>query len=1059
MRIPAARVSLEPAQCIFCVYRIRMRHPLPSSRREPQRRSIQISHPTKHVAQTAAAAAVSAEHEEPNDSNQNNTEALSSSLGNQPRPATIRRWQNFTSAEAVRSTLDIQDSTPTRSQRDRLVYNAEPTAATASSNRVIMPLRLPWESKNQGVYGDGPRGQWNNWPRSDRSDRSDRQGATDGGQEEEAPRFRHPPWMHLKLRPLSQDETGPNRDPREGNNSSWGERDSEFSQETRQASKGPARGAATRSNVIRRVGHTRPNLIRRVGHGRGQMLNYEQSSQSVPDPWSLPIPSSKEAPRIRFDIGETGEARESNRSFPARDTTRQEGGELKARAGSTGPSYLDRRRAYREDRAEKSDRFRRQKLRQSSRHNERFGQGRDNDDDMDAALADRIEAKRARKAARKRAAESRSPPTPIVLPDYISVGNLATALKVRVEDFTGKLKQLGFTEVTVDHMIDAETAGLVAREFNFEPTLPKEDEDEDLVALPEPDDKSLLLNRPPVITIMGHVDHGKTTLLDWLRKSSVVASEHGGITQHIGAFTVPMPSGRVITFLDTPGHAAFLSMRARGANVTDIVILVVAADDSVKPQTIEAIKHAKDAQVPVIVAINKMDKADANAQRVKEDLARHGVEVEDFGGEVQTVEVSGKSGEGMDALEEAALALADVLDVRAPTNGSVEGWVLESSAKRAGKVATVLVRRGTLQPGDVLVAGKTWTRIRSLHDANGAALDSVGPGVPALVDGWREQPEAGDEVLQASGEQRAKRAVAFRVQREEDARLAQVVSMQNQARSDEKAAAIAAQTQAESGEDAATLQEAAAQRAAQAESSVLELPIVLRADVSGSVEAVDAYIHSLSSPLIRPKVLRALVGPATPSDAKLAELTNGALVSFNVTVPGPIALAAERAGVPLISGNVIYRLADAVKAEMEARLPEKIRSRVLGEAEVLQIFHIGLGGGKGKLPVAGVKIGNGLMKRGGRVRVLRGGKMVEEGEDIGGRKGATRHRAEEEQEKDEVEKVVYDGQIATLRSHQKEVAEVRKGSECGLSFDGGFAGFEVGDRVQLYEEIREKQTL
>ena len=683
------------------------------------------------------------------------------------------------------------------------------------------------------------------------------------------------------------------------------------------------------------------------------------------------------------------------------------------------------------------------------------------DEDMDDAKLERLERHKQRKRNRERGL-GKAATIPVNLPDFISVGNLAGALKVRLEDFAGKLRDLGFEEVSTDHIIDAETAGLVASEFGFEPILPQKASGEDLVAQPEPEDKTYVLNRPPVVTIMGHVDHGKTTLLDWLRQSSVAASEHGGITQHIGAFMVPMQSGRLITFLDTPGHAAFLAMRARGANVTDIVILVVAADDSVKPQTVEAIKHAKEAQVPVIVAISKIDKPEADAQRVKQDLARHGIEVEDFGGDVQTVQVSGKTGEGMADLEEAALALADILDVRAPVDGPVEGWVLESSSGKAGRSATVLVRRGTLTSGTILVAGTTWTRVRTLRNERGDLLESATPGTPVVVDGWREQPGAGDEALQADSEQRAKEAIAVREARADSARMASDVTAANQSRSANAAIEAAAKEAERKGEVEEASEYVSAQRAREQSSGVPEVPLVLRADVAGSAEALDAYIHSISSPLIRPNVLRAQVGQVTSSDVALASDTGGAVVVFNIDVPASMVMAAEKAGVRLLAGSVIYRLVDEVKALMEDRLPDLVTARVLGEATVLEVFEIGIGGRK-KLKVAGVRIGNGIMKRGGRVRVIRGGK-ADDGltSDLGaGRKGARKvvDGAEPEEQADQGGRVVYDGSLGSLKSHKKDVNEMRKGSDCGLSFDGGFSDFQLGDRVQHYEEIRERRKL
>ena len=342
------------------------------------------------------------------------------------------------------------------------------------------------------------------------------------------------------------------------------------------------------------------------------------------------------------------------------------------------------------------------------------------------------------------------------------------------------MEDMGFEDITYKDVLDAETAGLVAAEFNYEAIF--DTGADDLTAAPPPEDSSDLPTRPPVVTIMGHVDHGKTTILDWLRKSSVAASEHGGITQHIGAFSVMMPSGKAITFLDTPGHSAFLEMRRRGADVTDIVVLVVAADDSVKPQTIEAIKHATQANVPIIVAMSKIDKEGKNTDRVKGDLSANGVHVEDYGGDVQAIGVSGKTGEGMVELEEAIVALSEMLDHRADINGNAEGWVLEATTKSHGRVASVLIRRGTLRPGDVIVAGTTWARVRTLRNEAGVPISEATPGMPVEVDGWRDQPGAGTELLQASTEQKAKEVVDHRLDRSDTQKMGEDMVAINESR-------------------------------------------------------------------------------------------------------------------------------------------------------------------------------------------------------------------------------------------------------------------------------------
>jgi len=607
----------------------------------------------------------------------------------------------------------------------------------------------------------------------------------------------------------------------------------------------------------------------------------------------------------------------------------------------------------------------------AERNSSRMRQQRAADfDDEDESVLARIERRRQRKKE-KAFQSSNGPPTPIILPEYISVGNLATVLRVRIEDFVRRMKSLGFEETNNDHVLDAETAGLIAADFNFEPVTDQGSEVDDLVAFPLPEDKSYLLQRPPVITIMGHVDHGKTTLLDYLRKSSVAASEHGGITQHIGAFTVPMPSGQIVTFLDTPGHAAFLSMRQRGANVTDIVILVVAADDSVKPQTIEAINHAKTANVPMIVAINKIDKPDADVTRVKQDLARHGVEVEDFGGDTQVVCVSGKTGQGMEELEDAAVALADVLDLRAETDGQAEGWILEATTKKGGRVATVLVRRGTVIPGSVIVAGTTWARVRSLRNEAGQTIPSAGPGSPAEVDGWREQPEAGDEVLQAPNEQRAKDVVQLRLSRKEKEKLAADVVAVNEARrleqeKREREEAAAKATASGEAEPVAPADEV---------TRITEIPFIVRGDVSGSVEAVVDSISSLGNSEVRPTILRSAVGPIAPTDVEHAAAAKGHIISFNTVVEGSIRRMAEAARVSILDQSIIYRLVDDVKAKLESVLPELVTTRVTGEAEVAQVFEIN-SKGRVTVPVAGCRVRNGVIGRTSNIRVVRGGEVV-----------------------------------------------------------------------------------
>lgn len=581
----------------------------------------------------------------------------------------------------------------------------------------------------------------------------------------------------------------------------------------------------------------------------------------------------------------------------------------------------------------------------------------------------------------KAAQRSTGPPIPIHLPEFIAVSNLAAALKVKVEDFGSRMLALGFKEINNDHILDAETAGLIAAEFNYEPIVDTGETD-DLLPLPLAEDVSSLPSRPPVVTIMGHVDHGKTTLLDWLRKSSVAATEHGGITQHIGAFSVSMPGGRLITFLDTPGHAAFLSMRKRGASVTDIVVLVVAADDSVKPQTLEAISHAQAAKVPVIVAVNKIDKEDANPEQVKHDLARHGVQIEDFGGETQVVCVSGKTGQGMVELEDAVIALADVLDMRAETDGQAEGWVLEATTKNAGRIATVLVKRGTIRPGDIIVAGSTWAKVRCLRNEAGVQIPAAGPGTPVEIEGWKEQPEAGDEVLQATDEQKAKLVVKYRIEVKKKEQMAEDMIAINESRRLE-------QTKRELEKEIEKQKEQssnAGQSITGIPSHIPETPspgannvnFIIKADVSGSVEAVFNNISALGNSEIRPHVLRYGVGSITEFDIEHATSAKGHIIAFNITIEPRIARMAELAGVKILDQKIIYKLVDDVTQELSEHLPPSVIKKVVGEAEIAQVFEI-TAKGHIKIPVAGCKVRNGVVSRNAKVRVLRGQDMIHEG--------------------------------------------------------------------------------
>ncbi|KAI1848437.1 hypothetical protein JX266_005743 [Neoarthrinium moseri] len=654
------------------------------------------------------------------------------------------------------------------------------------------------------------------------------------------------------------------------------------------------------------------------------------------------------------------------------------------------------------------------------------------DDEGDEGIDDSYEEyldrrqQRAERKARKEA--ERTGPRPINLPELISISNLASALKVEKSIFLDQLAELGFEGISFDSIMAGETAALVAQEYGFEPTV-ETGESEDLKPRPPPEDSSLLPPRPPVVTIMGHVDHGKTTLLDYLRKSSVAAQEHGGITQHIGAFSVKMSTGKQITFLDTPGHAAFLTMRQRGANVTDIVVLVVAADDSVKPQTLEALKHARSSKVPIIVAINKIDKDGARIDTVKSDLARHGVEIEDYGGDVQVVCVSGKTGQGMDDLEENILTLSEILDMRAEQDGPAEGWILESSLKPIGKAATILVKRGTLRLGDYIAAGTTWAKIRHLRNEAGAEIAEAPPGTPVEILGWRDLPAAGDEVIQGPDERRVRTAVGYREglrEREQDAASHVKIAEQRRLLQEQRQAEKAAEAQ---GEGYKRVDGSWGTQGAETdfEGTTRMVNFVVKGDVHGSVEAVCACILEIGSHEVRPRVLRSMPGQITESDVEHAATSKSAIVNFNLPINGVIKRKAEEAGVAIIDHTVIYHLSDAVKEHLSSYLEADVSFKVLGEAEVLQIFPINLRGRVYK-NVAGCRIRNGKVEKNDVYRVFRDGEKI------------------------------FEGQLESLKHGRKDITEARKGGECGIGFEE-FQDLQVGDQIQAVEEVRTQRTL
>lgn len=596
-------------------------------------------------------------------------------------------------------------------------------------------------------------------------------------------------------------------------------------------------------------------------------------------------------------------------------------------------------------------------------------------EDFEDMRAIRYERQR-RKEERKRAEEAVAPRT-MVLPEYISVYDLAGALRIKPKQFLDNLEELGFENLLPDSLMTGETAALVAAEYGFEASVETGD-GIDLKPRPPPEDPATLPSRPPVVTIMGHVDHGKTTLLDWMRKSSIAAGEHGGITQHIGAFSVKLRSGKVITFLDTPGHAAFLSMRQRGAYVTDIVVLVVAVDDSVMPQTIEALKHAQNAKVPIIVAVNKIDLDPNRMDHVKRDLADHGVEIEDVGGDVQVVGVSGVTGEGMDDLEETILTLSEILDLRAETDGMAEGWVLEASTKKEGKGATILVKRGTLRVGDLIVAGTTYTRIRIMRNEAGVDVEEAPPGTAVeIFGGWSEPPVAGDMVLQAPDENAAQVAVDYRLELAHRSAAASQKAEQ-EVFNREKAEKAALQKELDEAAAAAGESGDAEKAEEPVETGPKTINLIVRGDVMGSVEAVSDAIMEIGNNEVRPRVLRSLPGHINESDIDLLAAATGYIINFNIAIPGPIRRRAADAGVQILDHNIIYEVVTDVKRVLSQELAPITHQKVLAEAEVLQIFAINIKKRQYK-NIAGVRVRTGIVTRGGLYRVMRDGEKIHDG--------------------------------------------------------------------------------
>ncbi len=610
---------------------------------------------------------------------------------------------------------------------------------------------------------------------------------------------------------------------------------------------------------------------------------------------------------------------------------------------------------------------------------------------------------RGRAGHKKHAEEERAPQQPleqvareIAVPETITVAQLAQKMLVKAAEVIKTLMKLG-TMATINQVLDQETALIVVEEMGHKGIAAKLDDPDALLAeevATKREADAEQFARAPVVTVMGHVDHGKTSLLDYIRRTRVASGEAGGITQHIGAYHVETPRG-MLTFLDTPGHEAFTAMRARGAKVTDIVVLVVAADDGVMPQTLEAINHARAGNVPLVVAINKIDKPEANSERVRQELVQRGVVPEEWGGDTQFVEVSAKTGKNIDDLLERTLLQAEVLDLKAPKDTPAHGVVIEARLdKGRGPVATVLVQRGTLKRGDVVLAGPEYGRVRAMLDEAGRNVQEAGPSIPVEIQGLSGVPDAGEEILAIPDERKAREIALFRQGKFRDVKLAK--------------------------QQAAKLENVFEQMG---EGEVKTLSLIVKADVQGSWEALRHALERLSTAEVKVNVLHTGVGAITESDVNLALASKAVIIGFNVRADVAARKLAATSGVDIRYYNIIYEAVDEVKAAMTGMLAPERKENVIGQVEIRQVFRISKVGA-----VAGCYVLDGMVKRGSSVRVLR----------------------------DNV--VIHTGELDSLKRFKDDVREVKAGFECGLSLRG-FDDIKEGDQLEVFEVVEVARTL
>lgn len=625
----------------------------------------------------------------------------------------------------------------------------------------------------------------------------------------------------------------------------------------------------------------------------------------------------------------------------------------------------------------------------------------------------------------------------------MSVSELASAMKRDIDHVYEALlnTEVDLDELEPDTMLEekwikeaVKRSGMKYRWAKLVETKVRENKD---IQRQPPPDPAQLVTRAPVVTIMGHIDHGKTTLLDSLRKSQIVAQEAGGITQHIGAFRVELPSGEKITFLDTPGHAAFSAMRARGTMITDIVILVVAADDGVMKQTIESIELAKKAKVPIIVAVNKCDKPQADPQRVKQELAGHDVICEDLGGEIQAIHVSALKGDNLLELAEATVTLAEVLELKGDPTGLVEGSVIESRTdKGKGPVTTAIIQRGTLRKGCTLVAGKCWAKVRFMFDENNQAVKEAGPSIAVEIVGWKDLPSAGEEILEVESEQRAREVVEWRSYMEEQDKLKdeqQVIEAKQKQHHDtykkeRESLAHLSWRQRRAALYKANKHKGIQRPSERTENEELTMPIIIKGDVDGSVEALLNILESYDADdqcLL--DVVHFGVGDISEKDINLAETFSGIIYGFNVSAHKSIQQLAEKKGISLRLHRVIYKLLDELKEDLSSKLPPTTEENILGEASVLATFTVTVG--KKKLAVAGCRVQKGQLDKKMKFRLIRGRDMI------------------------------WDGSVTTLKHLKDDVLTVKTGMECGLSLDNEDLEYKPGDAIVCYSESEVKQKI